>query len=245
MQEFSLDKKAECYTFSHRDECVTFLDTRAKLSKRKRCEFTIYLLMFDGLCDILLYNFILMKVRFLADSNITKRALASALKELMESQPFDKISVGDICEKCEMNRKSFYYHFKDKYDLVNWIYHTEFILVVRQKEYTIVWDLMEDLCSYFYENQSFYRKTFNVDGQNSFSDYFRDIASMIITADMGNIFGDDKYVNFYVDFYSDAFVCAIKRWISVKDCLPAGDFVSCLKKCLLGTSNKIVQEFSE
>ena len=49
----------------------------------------------------------------MADSNITKRALASALKELMESTPFTKITVSDICAKCNMNRKSFYYHFKD------------------------------------------------------------------------------------------------------------------------------------
>ena len=61
------------------------------------------------------------------DSNITKRALASALKELMEDSPFSKISVSDICQACDMNRKSFYYHFKDKYELVNWIFNEEFI----------------------------------------------------------------------------------------------------------------------
>lgn len=54
-----------------------------------------------------------------ADSNLTKRALAAAMKELMEQMPFSKISVSDIAEQCGMNRKSFYYHFKDKYDLVN------------------------------------------------------------------------------------------------------------------------------
>ena len=47
----------------------------------------------------------------MADSNITKRALAAALKELVEDMPFDKITVGLICDKCDMNRKSFYYHF--------------------------------------------------------------------------------------------------------------------------------------
>ena len=50
----------------------------------------------------------------MADSNITKRALASALKQLMEKEPFSKISVCDICEACDMKRQSFYYHFKDK-----------------------------------------------------------------------------------------------------------------------------------
>lgn len=221
------------------------MDTRVKLSQIGPGKFTVNLLMYGELCDILTEKFVLLEESFLADSNITKRALASSLKELMERQPFDKISVGDICESCEMNRKSFYYHFKDKYDLVNWIYHTEFITVARKKEYSIGWNLMEDLCSYFYENREFYRKTFNIDGQNSFSDYFRDIVSMIITVDMGSIFGDDKNISFYVDFYSDAFVCAIKRWISIKDCTPADEFVGGLKKCLLGTSNKIVREFAE
>lgn len=71
----------------------------------------------------------------MADSNITKKALAGALKELMDTKPFQKISVSDICERCQMNRKSFYYHFKDKYDLMNWIYDTEFIGVAKNKNY--------------------------------------------------------------------------------------------------------------
>ena len=39
----------------------------------------------------------------MADSGITKKALAEALKQLMEEMPFAKISVADICEKCEGN----------------------------------------------------------------------------------------------------------------------------------------------
>ena len=68
----------------------------------------------------------------MADSNITKLALSNALKELLEEQSFEKISVSDICERCGMNRKSFYYHFKDKYDLVNWIFDTEFIVLMQE-----------------------------------------------------------------------------------------------------------------
>ena len=41
----------------------------------------------------------------MADSNITKNALAVSMKKLMEKKPFSKISVGDICEDCGMNRK--------------------------------------------------------------------------------------------------------------------------------------------
>lgn len=178
------------------------------------------------------------------DSNITKRALAAALKKLMETEPFSKISVGDICAACDMNRKSFYYHFKDKYELVNWIYYTECVTVLKEKGYHTGWDLLQDLCVYFYENRSFYRKTLSVDGQNSFSEYFRDIMAAVISADMEDIFGRDDALSFYVDFYVDALLCAIKRWLLDRDCMSAEEFTLLLKNCLLRTSDSIVQKFS-
>lgn len=180
----------------------------------------------------------------LPDSNITKKALAAALKELMQKEPFEKISVSEICEQCSMNRKSFYYHFKDKYDLVNWIYDTEFIAVIRQKGSLAGWDLLEYLCRYFYENRSFYRKTLGINGQNSFSDYFREIVALTIANQLSGAFQEDEPLDFYVDFYADAFICAIKRWLTQKDCISAEEFTARLKRCLVGTSTKIVKDFS-
>lgn len=179
----------------------------------------------------------------MADSNITKRALASSLKELMKTKPFSKISVSDICEACDMNRKSFYYHFQDKYDLVNWIYYTECIAALKEKGYHSGYDILDDLCAYFYNNRSFYRKTMTVEGQNSFSEYFRDIVSTIITADMEESFGKDEALPFYADFYTDALLCAIKRWLLKKDCLPPEEFVRLIKNCLVHTSDSILEAF--
>ena len=92
----------------------------------------------------------------MSDSNITKKALVNALKELMEEKAFEKISVKDICEKCTMNRKSFYYHFKDKYDLVNWIFDTEFLSIAHKTPDPGIWDFLNDICPFFYENRDFY-----------------------------------------------------------------------------------------
>ena len=63
----------------------------------------------------------------MSDSNITKNALAASMKKMMRRRPFEKISVSDICMDCGINRKSFYYHFRDKYDLVNWIFFVGFL----------------------------------------------------------------------------------------------------------------------
>ena len=90
------------------------------------------------------------------DANITKKALAASMKKLMEEKPFDKISVIDICEGCGMNRKSFYYHFKDKYDLVNWIFYTDFIVLASSSSYSDGWDLLQAVVKLFYRDQSFY-----------------------------------------------------------------------------------------
>ena len=54
-------------------------------------------------------------------SQVTKRALEASLKKLLLERPLDKITVTDIAEDCGINRMTFYYHFKDIYDLVEWV----------------------------------------------------------------------------------------------------------------------------
>ncbi|SHK43837.1 transcriptional regulator, TetR family [Clostridium cavendishii DSM 21758] len=53
-------------------------------------------------------------------SKTTKRALEISLKNLLLKKPLDKITISDITEDCGINRMTFYYHFKDIYDLVEW-----------------------------------------------------------------------------------------------------------------------------
>lgn len=53
-------------------------------------------------------------------SEITKRALEASLKRLLLQKPLNKITINDITEDCGVNRMTFYYHFKDIYDLVEW-----------------------------------------------------------------------------------------------------------------------------
>lgn len=53
-------------------------------------------------------------------SQTTKRALEASLKRLLLQKPLDKITVSDITDDCGVNRMTFYYHFRDIYDLVEW-----------------------------------------------------------------------------------------------------------------------------
>lgn len=53
-------------------------------------------------------------------SQVTKRALEQSLKNLLLKKPLTKITINDIAEDCGINRMTFYYHFNDIYDLVEW-----------------------------------------------------------------------------------------------------------------------------
>ena len=61
----------------------------------------------------------------MSDSLITKKAIAQCLKNLAAEKSFLKISIGDITAACGLNRQTFYYHFQDKYELLDWIYYEE------------------------------------------------------------------------------------------------------------------------
>ena len=61
----------------------------------------------------------------------TKAALASSLKKFMQKKPLCKITVSEIIADCNVNRKTFYYHFEDIYALLKWILEQEAIEVVK------------------------------------------------------------------------------------------------------------------
>ena len=150
----------------------------------------------------------------MADSNITKNALAAALRRLMKDQGFEKISVSEICEECGMNRKSFYYHFKDKYDLVNWIFYDEFLTDLQVASYETGWDALKDLCRKFYEDRDFYLEALKIEGQNSFCDYVAETIGPLVSYFTEELFKQDTEREFFCTFFTDALLHSIMRWLN-------------------------------
>lgn len=152
----------------------------------------------------------------MSDSNITKLALAGSLKKLMANTDFDKITVKDIVDDCGLTRQAFYYHFKDKYDLMNWIYYTETARFMSSYNKVEHWmDGLVDLCNYMRQNRIFYMNALNTTGQNSFQEYLHDYIRNISVSVIENIqnteFDEDKW-GFTTEFISTAFVGLIIRW---------------------------------
>ena len=57
--------------------------------------------------------------------NGTKGKMAEAFKELVCKKSFQKITISDIAKESAMTRENFYYHFRDKYDIMHWIFEQQ------------------------------------------------------------------------------------------------------------------------
>ena len=179
------------------------------------------------------------------DSNITKRALAQALKDLMRTEPFSKISVGDICQACHMSRKSFYYHFRDKYDLVNWIFDSEFLQALRPEDYRSGWALLADLCAYFYRERDFYRNALLITGQNSFREYFTQAITPVMISFTQDIFEGVEHSAFYVTFFTDAILISIIRWLTEEPRISPEEYLGQLRHILVRLARRTIDALGE
>ena len=83
----------------------------------------------------------------------TEYRLARALKEMMAETPLDEISVTSLSNKCDVSRKTFYYHFHDIYDLLTLVYLNERIEGIQQVNNSSM--LLDCIFNYYEKNAKF------------------------------------------------------------------------------------------
>lgn len=183
------------------------------------------------------------------NSALTKRIFADTLKQLMETTPFAKVSIGDITKACGMNRNSFYYHFRDKYELLNWIFLTEVTCEINGEEScgfsSPGWELLARINRYLYGNRTFYAGAMEYEGQDSFVDYFRGFFRNLLETQMDELLEremDPEFREFYLDFILDAMTMTIIRWIRNGAKYPPDRFTEMIRRAALGTAQKILEK---
>ena len=181
----------------------------------------------------------------MSSAQITKLALADSMKSLMDKKPMSKITIKDITESSNLSRKSFYYHFKDKYDLVNWIFYTEFVSVINKSYSTDIWYLLESICEYLYENKNFYCNALKVRGQNSFSDYFVEVLEPFMLVNFGNIFEKHEDKEFFSTYFADATRVSITRWLIEENNISPEKFVGFTRTAIEGIALKVIEDIKE
>ena len=106
----------------------------------------------------------------------TKKAIISTFVELLNEQPFDKITVKEIVERCEINRNTFYYHYKDIYELLTDVLQSDLKRAVDNSENYDTWQKgLTDALSFAIRNKKAVYHIYNSVNRDILKDYFRDI----------------------------------------------------------------------
>ena len=171
----------------------------------------------------------------------TKYRLAEAMKECMKTTPVDNITVTQLTELCGVTRQTFYRNFIDKYDLINWIFYTEFVSNIHLEEYKDALQLLEDICDYLYQERDFYRVALKMEGQNSFQEYFSEVMDPYLKYLADQIMGAGKEEAFFLRFFGDAFLMAIIRWVMDENIMQPREFVRQLDETISLGAKKILE----
>ncbi|SFD11616.1 dihydroxyacetone kinase transcriptional activator DhaS [Clostridium uliginosum] len=154
----------------------------------------------------------------MSNSLITKKALANSLKELTKRLPLNKISVKSIVNDCGLNRQTFYYHFEDIYDLVEWIYKTEGLESIEESRSYDTWiDGVKKVFLYIENNKEFCCNTLNSLGRNHLDNYLYSVTNDLVMGVVDevsigmNVKENDK--EFIANFYSLAFTGLVTKWM--------------------------------
>ncbi|EMB69478.1 TetR/AcrR family transcriptional regulator [Streptococcus mutans] len=114
-------------------------------------------------------------------NNLTEQAFARALKEIMAKKSFDKVTVTELVRFLNVNRQTFYYHFKDLYDLLEWIYITDGEKMIGDKRTTASWqEGLLAIFQYIQDNEAFVRNTYHSINRNYLEHFLYDRAYSLI-----------------------------------------------------------------
>ena len=151
-------------------------------------------------------------------SQITKRALEQSLKNLLLKKPLNKITISDITEDCGINRMTFYYHFQDIYDLVEWACLEDARKALAEKKTHDTWQQgFVQIFMAVQDNKPFIMNVYNCVDRGQVEKYLKPLADNLLmgvieeeSANM-TVREDDK--EFIARVYSYCFVGIMLDWI--------------------------------
>lgn len=119
---------------------------------------------------------------------LVKQMIAVSMENLLQTTKLEDITVGDILNKADISRTTFYRYFEDKYALVNWIY-SQYLEELTEKYQEVIcfqW-LMYDLTTFLKSKKSFFLRIIQYTGQNSFDEYFLKSTTEFLTSNLKKI----------------------------------------------------------
>ncbi|GFI44765.1 hypothetical protein IMSAGC019_00067 [Lachnospiraceae bacterium] len=150
--------------------------------------------------------------------NTTKLALEASLKKLLLQKPLDKITINDLAMDCGISRMAFYYHFKDIYDLAEWVCVEDGTRALAGKKTYDTWqEGMGQVFEAVLENKPFILNIYRCVSREKIENYLYKLTFGLVAQVVeekcleSGLAKEDKA--FIAEFYKYAFVGIMLDWI--------------------------------
>ena len=142
--------------------------------------------------------------------NRTKEMLAESLMKLLARRTLDKITIQDIVDDCGYNRQTFYYHFHDIYDLIDWIFAAQTQELIEKCRACGALDVgVEAVIAYMRENRRLILNILrSVNGEKLLDNLYRSAQSIVLSA-LENHPGVQELSTEYRELVAEAFKYAL------------------------------------
>lgn len=181
-------------------------------------------------------------------ANFTKRAIISTFLELVNKKSLDKITVKDIVDKCGINRNTFYYYYRDIYDLIENIFNIEGQKVI-EKEGTegSFYDELSEVIEIVLVNRVAIENMYYSKSRETIEKYLEIIADDFIRKYVKrkaeNMEITEENLQFIIDCYSTSLRGVILKWIKDYKSMEADVFVQKLAITYESTIEEALKAF--
>lgn len=152
-------------------------------------------------------------------SGFTKEIIARTFTELLEEKSMAKITVKDIVERCGVNRNTFYYHFRDIPDVVEFILKKKWDEILEApQEKTSILECMEEMASLVRDNRKLMLNVYKSVKRDTFLVYMNEIATYIITEyfkkNLDKFDWNRDEISILIKYYKCLFIGILMEWLN-------------------------------
>lgn len=156
------------------------------------------------------------------NSFITKNMIAYSFVSLLGQKPYSKITVTEILDDCQLSRNVFYYHFRNKEDLVEWICSQITIDLLQNIGSLDLESMYEEIGSIIDHNKTTYYRIAQINTPNNLYKQFYRIFYSLFDEELkiSNIYPiiDSHWAQLLTSFNTHLATSSIIYWIKKDGC---------------------------
>lgn len=151
-------------------------------------------------------------------AHLTKKAIQHAFIRLLEEKSFDKITVKDIVETCEINRNTFYYYYEDIYDLLREVLAVETETILGKHQSFASWeDGVVEGIRFALDHRTALNHIYHSVNREYLERYLNQVIGYImrdfVTQEAEGLKVSEADLDLVARFYANAVVGAVISWI--------------------------------